>query len=159
VKSQSERYLGLLEQRLSLLTSLTRALAASRGDFVAMDLESIQRRIGEQEQLCTQIQALDHEITQAQMRIARLTVSPSPPDLCWPDAVGCEAVTGSQIDSALRRIAQAQTELKRLNDAHQSLLRRSRQSIHVLLNLFESYAPTYGTPGSPETGTICQERV
>src|ERR1700722_9367570 len=73
MKSESERYLGLLERRLSLLEALSATLAASRSDFISMDIEAIQARIGEQEQFCRQIGALDGDITKAQIRCATLT--------------------------------------------------------------------------------------
>jgi hypothetical protein len=39
------------------------------------------------------------------------------------------------------------------------MLRRSRRTVHVLLNLFQSHAPTYAAQIAPANGTICEERV
>jgi hypothetical protein len=59
----------------------------------------------------------------------------------------------------LGRVATAQAELKKLNDAHQAMLRRSRRTVQVLMNLFNSYAPTYSAPVAAAAGTIYEERV
>jgi len=160
MKSESVRYLGLLERRLALLDSLSKTLAESRGQFISMDLEAIGIRIVEQEQLCAQIRSLDTEITSAQVRCAeRAGMRPCRDAISWLDLRDGDTGQHEQIRLALGRIAVAQAELKRLNDAHQAMLRRSRRTVNVLLNLFNSYAPTYGAPASPASGTICEERV
>lgn len=160
MKSESERYLKLLEQRLALLDSLVKTLAESRADFIAMDLDAIQGRIQEQEQFCTQIRTLDNDITSAQVRCAKLAGVPAHADeIFWPDSQGSPANVGEQIRATMRRVAASQKELKRLNDAHQAMLRRSRRTVNVLVNFFHSYSSNYAVPVSPKTGTMCEERV
>lgn len=160
MKSESRHYLELLERRLEMLDSLAKALVGARSDFIAMDLEAIRGRILEQEQFCAQIRALDNDITRAQVRCAKLSgVRACTNEISWPDSAGSEQGLGEQIRATMRRVAAAQMELKRLNDAHQAMLRRSRRSVHVLLNLMHSYAPTYAAQITPQTGTICEERV
>ena len=160
VKSESTRYLGLLERRLTLLDSLSRTLAESRNQFISMDLEAIGGRIAEQEQLCAQIRSLDTEITSAQVRCAeRAGVRPCTDAISWLDPRDGDVGQNEQIRLTLSRVAAAQVELKRLNDAHQAMLRRSRRTVNVLMNLFNSYAPTYDAPATPTSGTICEERV
>jgi hypothetical protein len=160
MKTESQRYWELLERRLSLLDSLSRTLSESRADFIAMDLEGIRGRIEEQERFCKQIRALDSDITQAQIRCARLAGVPCVSDeIRWLDPGNTEPAITQKIHESLRRVAAAQTKLKRLNNDHQALLRRSRQTVQVLLNLFQSHAPTYAVQVSPATGTLCEERV
>ena len=160
MKAESERYWQLLERRLSLLDALSQTLAASRADFIALDLETIRTRIREQEQFCLQIRTLDDDITQAQIRCAKLAGVPSPSgEICWPSPAGTDPALAAKIRETMQRVAAAQGTLQQLNDAHQALLRRSRRTVHVLLNLFQSHAPTYATQVSPATGTICEERV
>ena len=138
----STRYLNLLERRLDLLGTLTMALKESRNDFIAMDLSGMERRIAEQEQLCSRIRSLDSEISSVQARCAGRA------GLLDGDM---------QIRTALGRISAAQLELKRANDTHQAMLRRSRRTVQVLLNVFNSLAPTYSAPAS--VGSTYEERV
>jgi hypothetical protein len=160
VKSDSEHFLGLLDRRLALLASLAQTLANARADFISLDLEAIHGRIREQQQLCGQIQNLDKDITGAQLRCAQLTsVRPRLNEIGWPDSGPGDAAVRERIRAALLRIATAQAELKRLNDAHQALLRRSRRTVGILLNLFQSYAPTYAAQPVLNAGTLCEERV
>jgi hypothetical protein len=160
VKSESQRYLGLLEQRLSLLNSLSKTLTASRADFISMDLEAIEGRIQEQECVCTEIRNLDNLITSAQVRCSNLTGQvPRTSEIYWADGARNDADLGEQIRGTMQRLAAAQTELKRLNDAHQAMLRRTRRTVGVLLNLYRSYAPNYAEQTAPPAGTLCEERV
>jgi flagellar FlgN protein len=160
VKSESARYLKLLEKRLELLGSLAKALTASRNDFVSMDLGAIERGIQEQEQFCAQIRSLDAEITRVQLGCAeRTSQRPCTDAISWPGSPDSYASRDEQIRVTMGRVAAAQAELKRLNDAHQAMLRRSRRTVQVLLNLFNSYAPTYSAPASAASGTTYEERA
>jgi flagellar FlgN protein len=160
MNTESERYWRLLERRLSLLDALTKTLAESRADFIALDLEAIRGRIREQEQFCGQIRALDQDISQAQVQCARLAGIPSASaEIRWPAPPGTEPALAEKIHETMRRVAAAQGKLQQLNNAHQAMLRRSRRTVHVLLNLFQSHAPTYAAQIAPANGTICEERV
>ena len=160
VKSNSARYLNLLEKRLDLLLSLTNTLAASRQDFVAMDLNGIERGIQEQEQFCTQIRSLDSEITRIQLSCAeRSSLRPCPDSISWPGSNDSSPSRDEQIRLTLGRVAEAQAELKRLNDAHQAMLRRSKRTVQVLLNLFDSHAPIYTAPAPQSSSASYEERA
>jgi hypothetical protein len=160
MNGEGERYWELLERRLALLDSLAKTLAESRADFIALDLEGMRGRIAQQERVCGQIRALDHDITQAQVRCARLAGVPcASGEIRWTDPGNTEGPVAEKIQQALRRVADAQTRLQRLNHDHQALLRRSGRTVRVLLNLFQSHAPTYAAQVSPAGGTMCEERV
>lgn len=160
MKSESTQYLKLLERRLELLASLAGTLAESRNDFISMDLGAIESRIAEQEQFCVQIRSLDAEITSVQIRCAeRAGARPCTDAISWPGSRDGDPRQDEQIRATLGRVATAQAELKKLNDAHQAMLRRSRRTVQVLMNLFNSYAPTYSAPVSGAAGTIYEERV
>lgn len=156
--SESTRYLKLLERRLDLLGALSDTLAKSRTDFVSMDLSAMEQRIAEQEQFCKQIRSLDADITNAQVRCAQSAgLRPCTDAISWPPATGGDVRQDEQIQITLGQIAAAQVELKRINDSHQAMLRRSKRTVQVLLNLFNSFAPTYSAPGA--VGTTYEERV
>lgn len=158
MSSESTRYLKLLERRLDLLGALSDTLAKSRNDFVSMDLGAMERRIAEQEQFCKKIGSLDADITTAQVRCAKNAgMLPCTNGISWPSIPGANSPEDESIQLMMGRIAEAQTELKKINDAHQATLRRSKRTVQVLLNLFNSFAPTYSAPGA--AGTTYEERV
>jgi hypothetical protein len=148
VNPESKHRLKLLERRLALFESLTKALTEARPDFIAMDLGAIELRIVEQQDLCGQIASLDAEITRAQSAAFPTTGKSSQ-----------TSQEDQQIQAALARVAEAQAEVRRLNDAHQAMLRRSRRTVNALLNLFSSHAVTYGAPTPAVKGTLHEERV
>jgi hypothetical protein len=160
-QKESKQYLAMLEKRLSLLDTLSSTLSAARADFIALDLDSIHNRLREQETLCTQIRTLDSDISRVQLRYAKLIGQPARQnEISWPTAAAkSEDAVANKIHDTMMRLAVAQARLKRVNDTHQSLLRRSRRNVQALLNLFQSYAPEYSVRGAPGTGTLCEERV
>lgn len=160
VRSEGERYLALLEKRLSLLESLSSTIRSAQDDFVAMDLDAIHARLREQERFCARILSLDGDITQAQIRCAKLVgLPPVTNEIFWPARTQENSSLTIKIRETLRRVASAQERLKRVNQAHQSLLRKSRRNVQALVNLFQSYAPGYSVEATTRTGTLCEERV
>jgi len=160
-QKESKQYLALLEKRLSLLDTLSATLTAARADFIALDLDSIHTRLREQERLCAQIRTLDSDISRTQLRYAKAVGLPARQnEISWPAATaGSEDAIANKIHNTMQRLSAAQAQLKRVNDTHQSLLRRSRRNVQALLNLFQSYAPEYSVRASPGTGTLCEERA
>jgi hypothetical protein len=150
----------LLERRLTLLGSLIQTVEAWRKAFIGFDLQNADQRIAEEEQLCRIIQTLDAEIANLQARRAeRAGLPPHTGELGWPR--GSETGVGlpERTRTTLSRMAAAQNELRRLNEVNQAILRRSRQTVNALRNLFISYAPTYASPASPGAGMVYQERI
>jgi len=160
VKHESENYLKLLERRLDLLGSLAKTAADSRESFIAMDLEGIERRIAEQEELCARIRSLDSDITKIQDRCAQqVGANQATTGLFWPGSGGNDEAQDKRIRAMLGRIQAAQSELQQLNDANQAMLRRSRRTVRALLNLYNSFAPTYAEPPVVPLGAVCEERA
>ena len=160
VGSESQRYLALLEKRLSLLESLSKTIRSAQADFIALDLDAIHVRLREQERFCAQIRALDGDITLAQLRCAKLAGLPAATnEICWPATAQTNPLLSNKIKDTMCRVAFAQAQLKRLNDAHQCLLRKSRRNVQALVNLFQAYAPGYSVEATHGTGTLCEERV
>lgn len=160
LRSESERYLTLLEKRLSLLEFLSSELRFAQADFVGMDLDAIHARLREQERFCARIRSLDSDITQAQVRCAKLAgLPPVTNEIFWPASAQLNSSLANRIRESMRRVASAQEQLKRVNEAHQCLLRKSRRNVQALVNLFQSYAPGYSVEATNRTGTLCEERV
>jgi hypothetical protein len=160
-QAESKQYLALLEKRLLLLEALSSKLTAARADFIALDLDSIHTGLREQERICVQIRVLDSDISRTQLRYSKLVGLPARQnEISWPaDTADSENAVANKIHGTMLRLAAAQAQLKRVNDTHQCLLRRSRRSVQALLNLFQSYAPEYSVRAAPGTGTLCEERV
>jgi flagellar biosynthesis/type III secretory pathway chaperone len=126
-----EQYFELLERRLALLGDLARALEASTGALVQMDIERIGRTVGDQERLCGEIRSLDRGIDALQRKCA-----------AGLDTRG----EGGALEALLERVAKAQAEVRQLNERHAALVRRSRRTLDAMMNFLRSAAPTYANP-------------
>lgn len=148
-----ETYLALLERRLSLLRLLAQEFVDSRKEFVALDLDGMYRRISEQEELCRQIQRLHPAIHALQQTCAiQIGMENRRAPGNSENAEWAERLTG-----VMQEIGKAQAEVGRLNQIHAAYLRRSRRTIHVLMNFIGSYAMTYARPAEnvlPEPATV-----
>jgi uncharacterized caspase-like protein len=142
MRSETTRYLELLEQRLALLGSLASALTAARADIVSLDISGLESRIVEQERLCVEIRSLDAQLDRVQRQCAN-----------YIGAAPAQAPRGSVDADTIRRretinrLNRAQAAVKKLNDEHRALLRRSRRTVSALLNSYHSFAMTYANPG------------
>jgi hypothetical protein len=143
--TEIHRLLGLLEQRIALLSSLAQSLSAASTSLVSFEMEKLESRIAEQECLCTDIQALDGQIDQVQRRCtSHLAAAAAAPDLrpaSDPDTL--------RLRETAARLSKIQSTVKQLNAAHQILLRRSRRTVAALLNSYHSFAMTYSDPSAP----------
>jgi Mg2+ and Co2+ transporter CorA len=142
VSAETTRYLDLLERRLALLGALADALTAARTDVVALDIDGLHARIGDQERLCAEIRALDAQLNRVQKQCATRagSINSASSDA---DAVRCREIVS--------RLKDAQASVKRLNDEHRMLLRRSRRTVNALLNSYHSFALTYANPSDPRS--------
>lgn len=126
---EREHYLELLERRLTLLGDLAGALRASTEALVQLDLDTIHRKVGEQERLCHEIRSLDRGLDDLQRKCS----------------VGL--APGSDSSALLARMAEAQAEVRTLNRKHAALVRRSRRTLEAMMNFLRSTSPTYADPG------------
>jgi FlgN protein len=142
VTTETHRFLELLEQRIALLSSLAQSLSAASTGFVSFDLDQLESGIADQERLCSDIRALDEQIDQVQRHCAKhIDAGPVSSSAPHPDAL--------RLSDTAARLSQIQSTVKRLNAAHQILLRRSRRTVGALLNSYYSFAMTYCDPSAP----------
>ena len=145
MSAEIQTYLELLERHLDLLRLLAREFVDARREFMVLDVDGIYHRIAEQEELCRQIQRLQPAIRGLQQKCAvelKLEVAAV--------ALKAEAREGAgRVARVLLEIQNAQAELRRLSQIHAAYLRRSRRTVHVLLNFIGSYALTYTRPAQP----------
>lgn len=155
---ESTRYLKLLERRLDLLNALARTLTQHRSDFIVRDLAAMERRVAEQDQICSRIRALDADLSALQTRcVEQAGLRPAAGTIFWPGSADGDARQDQQIQNMLGRVATAQADVTKLNDAHRVMLRRSGRTVRVLMNFFNSFAPTYSVPTSAKP--TYEERV
>ena len=140
-----ERYLTLLETRLSLLRALSRLFADRRKEFISMDLDGIFRCIAEQEELCRRIRSLRPAIETLQNECLRQLdpnrnhESSLSENLEWKD----------RFRNLMRESKDAREELGRLNQTHAAYLRRCNKTVQALMNFYKNYSLSYTRPLDP----------
>ena len=147
-RSQTGQYIGLLKRRVASLRLTARELRECRKSFTGMDLEAIREHISYQKSLCSGISALDDElrVLRGQMAVA----SGLQPEGMSPAAFQglCDAGSSLQLRQVMDDLEMVQKRVRRLNRVYAGLLRRSRRSINVLINVMANYIGTYSpSPG------------
>jgi len=143
LNADTQRYLELLERRIALLVSLADSLSAASKGLVSFDLDGIQASISEQEKLCAEIRNLDTQLDRVQQHCqAHLSAVTPTGSNSSPDP------TRLRLRETISRLTEIQATVKRRNEAHQLLLRRSRRTVGALLNSYHSFAMTYSNPSS-----------
>ena len=139
MEGEIDRYLNLLEMRLDRLRRLSTQLKECQGAYTAMDLERITHYIDYQENLCNEIRSFDVQIKELHTKLsAALTGQP---------AIGVSGLPMAHLDETSQRklravtqgLANIQADVKRLNRVQAELLKRSRRSVNVLINVMSQY--------------------
>ena len=139
MRPEIDCYLNLLERRLDRLRCLARELKESQAAFTAMDLERITHYVDYQENLCDEIRSLDVQIRglNQKLNIAFHTeLNAVAPETLFPYL---DEGSGRKLRVIARGLANIQAEVKRLNRVQSEMLRRSRQSVNVLINVMAQY--------------------
>jgi hypothetical protein len=151
--NEVQRYLGLLERRLSTLRLLATDLDESRSAYVRLDLSAIQQHTAHQDNLCTEIRTLDTELQELKRILNTLAVAGELP----PGLEGLETqldpASARQLHLLLGGLKTIQVDVRRLCRVHSELLRRSRRSVNVLLNFLAHYSGSYPTSIVPAKAT------
>jgi hypothetical protein len=128
--------LQFVEQRTALLLALSAALSAASASIVGFDIDGLEARITEQQQLCTDITLLDAHMNDLQ---AHLATAPT------------QTVASPALRQAIARLRETQVRVSQLNRSHQLLLQRSRRTASALLRSYQTFiADTYENPASRE---------
>ena len=144
VSPESTRFLALLEQRIALLGNLAESLTFARESLGTLDINSLEARIAMQQQLCTQISALDSEIDRVQRQCSATIHGAT-------GTSGNSSAQDSRMRDTLARLHAVQSNVKHLNEAHQVLLQRSRRTLGALLNSYRCFSATYADPAARQT--------
>jgi sugar-specific transcriptional regulator TrmB len=139
MQREIDRYLNLLERRLDTLRRLATQLKESQDAYTAMDLDRINHYINYQENLCDEIRSFDDQIRELHKSLCvALNLEL---DLSTPTALMSHLDESSQrkLKVVARGLANIQADVKRLNRVQAELLKRSKRSINVLINLMSQY--------------------
>ena len=148
MSEEQTTYLELLEQRIELLNSLSASLLAARSAMVAVDIDGLESRIAQQQEICGNIQKLDEQMERLQYQCAA--------HLRMHGGEASLANT-AELEEVLLRLHQAQANVKQLNTAHQVFLNRSRRTVTALLNSLHTFEGTYRKTALQQT-TVTAER-
>ena len=151
-KSETRMYIELLKRRVASLRLIAKELRDCRQSFVSMNLESTREHISYQQGLCSEIRFLDHDLGVLKRQIAQAAgLQPEGSDEAAFISL-FDSSSASELRQVLRELAAVQKSVWRLNRVYAGLLRRSRRSINVLINVMASYMGTY--PPSPRHGYL-----
>ena len=150
-QSPTQLYLELVKRRVASLRLLAKELRECWPSFTGMDLDATRGHISYQQGLCSEIRCLDGELTFLRRHIAQL--AGVDPDKLSPEEFAklFDAASALQFRQASDELAGVANGLRRLNRVYAGMIRRSRRSINVLINVMASYVGAYGPSSSWNT--------
>jgi hypothetical protein len=127
---------------------MAKELRACRDSFTGMDLEAIREHIAYQRGLCSEIRSLDDELRVLRRQLA-VRSGLEPEGLSAARFEGLfDADSATDLQHVIDDLTQVQNGVRRLNRVYAGLLRRSRRTINVLINVMANYIGTYNpSPG------------
>jgi len=139
MEREIDRYINLLEMRLDRLRQLATQLKESQDAYTAMDLDRITHYINYQENLCNEIRSFDEQIRGLHEKLRAALQEQS--DLGVPGTTLSHLDESSQrkLRAVIQGLANIQADVKRLNRVQAELLKRSRRSVNVLINVMSQY--------------------
>lgn len=142
-RSETELYVELLKRRVASLRLVAKELRDCRESFVRMDLEATREHISYQQGLCSEIRFLDHELVELRRQMAEAEGLAAEGTSDDAFAKLFHNGSASELRQVLNELASVQKTVWRLNRVYAGLLRRSRRSINVLINVMASYRGIY----------------
>jgi hypothetical protein len=127
---------------------MAKELRDCRDSLTGMDLEETWEHISYQQGLCSEIRFLDGELRGLRRQLAEAGGLEPEGMSAAAFARLFDAGSALQLRQIMEDLAGVQQDVRRLNRVYAGLLRRSRRSINVLINVMTSYMGTY----SPRPG-------
>ena len=139
----ADLYVEVLEKRLAALDRLAEGLSESEDAVVAMDVDKVLQTIRYQETLCNEIRCFDLQLTALEEALSlalgiRLRWN-APQDLLPL----LDGHSQRKLRLLLGGLENIQADIRRLNRIQAELLRRSRRTVNVLLNLTAHYTGAF----------------
>jgi hypothetical protein len=146
MKQEMEQYFGLLERRLGTLRLVAEGLRDSREAFAELKLDAIHQHVAQQESFLRDFHFLDAQLDALGKKLAADSGVPA-------DARGLSALedrldpaSAQRLRLLLGSLRTIQADVRRLNQVHAALLRRSRRTIDILMNVVGNRTGTYQPP-------------
>jgi len=139
MQQEIDRYLNLLEGRLESLRRLAVQLKECQQAYTAMDLDRINQYINRQENLCHEIRSFDDQIRELSQSLrAALNLEL---DLTTPEVLMSHLDESSQrkLKILTQGLGHIQADVRRLNRVQAELLKRSKRTVNVLINVMAQY--------------------
>jgi len=152
-RSPSELYVELIKRQLASLRILSKELRECRTSFISMDLDATRGHISYQQGLCSEMRFLDGELASLRRQIAEAAGVEPGQTSADEFAKLLEAGSASQLRQVKGELTSVANDVRRLNRVYGGLIRRSRRSINVLINVMASYMGTYG-PSARRNSTL-----
>lgn len=147
-----KRCLELFERRLATFRLLAADLDESRAAYVSMDLGAMHRHIARQENLCSEVRAVDSELQDLKRKLSAVAAAGQMPASLGELAAQLDPASARQLQLLMGGLKTIQADVRRLSRVHSELLRRSRRSVNVLLNFLAHYSGNYPAPVNRSSG-------
>jgi hypothetical protein len=157
-RSETQLYIELLKRRVASLRLMAKELRDCRESFTGMDLEATHEHISYQQGLCSEIRFLDGELEALRRQLAEGGGLAPEGMSAAAFAKQFDAGSALQLRQIMDDLAGVQKNVRRLNRVYAGLLRRSRRSINVLINVMASYMGTYG-PSPDRNACLFREQA
>ena len=142
-RSETQQYVELLKRRVASLRLTAKELRECRESFTSGDLEAIREHVLYQNGLCSEIRALDDELRVLRRQLAAPSgLQPEEMSVTAFDEL-FDADCSFQFRQVRDDLEVVRERVRRLNRVYAGLLRRSRRSIDVLINVMAKYDGTY----------------
>jgi chromosome segregation ATPase len=139
MEREIDRYINLLELRLDRLRRLATQLKESQHAYTAMDLERITHYINYQENLCNEIRSFDAQIGELQRKLCFALNEQTDLGVSGTSLSHLDESTQRKLRAVTQGLANIQADVKRLNRVQAELLKRSKRSVNVLINVMSQY--------------------
>lgn len=121
----------LLEKRLTWLRLLRQELRAAMQALVIFDLEAFQKHVANQESICTQLRFLNHDVWLTRIADREKIELSEPSEI------------GQRLLELMLESRAAKRETSTLTQTYAGLVKRSRRTTNLKMNLIGQVANTY----------------
>lgn len=142
MQNEIGRYCDLLERRLTALRLLETELQECLEALVEMDLNRILQHLAHQESFLNEIVFLDQQVASWEHQL-RSGLPPSQQPLIERLVQRLDPGAAERLRALVCESAEVRAGVQRASRVYSALLRRSRRSINVLMNVLANCSATY----------------